>query len=155
MPSYVGLQHFKDGISGVSQSMGSEHKAMEKVFVGMMDSVVADEHMMQTISTAIDFIFLSSLAHTMEFFTAMSQCLEVFHRNKHVFVKLEVHSPGHSNIPEIHSMIHYVELIHRFGSADGFNTELPECLHIDYAKNAYRASNKKGYTIQMMKWLSC
>ena len=155
MPSYVGLQHFKDGISGVLQWMGSKHKAMEKVFVGMMDGVVADERMMQTISAAIDFIFLSSLqAHTMEFFTAMSQRLKVFHRNKHVFVKLEAHSPGHSNIPKIHSMIHYVELICRFGSADGFNTELPECLHIDYAKNAYQASNKKDYMIQMIKWLS-
>ncbi|KAI5983672.1 hypothetical protein EDD15DRAFT_2178657 [Pisolithus albus] len=34
-------------------------------------------------------------------------------------------------------MQHYVELISRFGSADGFNTESPERLHIDYAKEAY------------------
>lgn len=155
MPSYVGLRHFKDGISGVSQWTGSEHKAMEKVFVGVMDGVVADERVMQTISAAIDFIFLSSLqAHTTESLTAMSQRLEVFHRNKHVFVELEARSPGHFNIPKIHSMIHYVEPIRRFGSADGFNTESPERLHIDYAKNAYRASNKKDYMIQMTKWLS-
>ncbi|KAG6901439.1 hypothetical protein DXG01_001133, partial [Tephrocybe rancida] len=51
-------------------------------------------------------------------------------------------------------MQHYTALIKLFGSADGFNTESPERLHIDYAKNAYRASNKNDYTIQMMNWLS-
>ncbi|KAJ7887444.1 hypothetical protein B0H13DRAFT_1466893, partial [Mycena leptocephala] len=38
-------------------------------------------------------------------------------------------------------------------SADGFNTESPERLHIDYAKNAYRASNRKDYINQMTLWL--
>ncbi len=50
-------------------------------------------------------------------------------------------------------MEHYVSLIHLFGSADGFNTELPEHLHIDYTKDAYRASNKHDYTAQMAMWL--
>lgn len=50
-------------------------------------------------------------------------------------------------------MEHYVELIELFGSADGFNTESPERLHIDYAKDAYRASNKKDYVHQMTTWL--
>jgi len=34
-------------------------------------------------------------------------------------------------------MLHYTTSIHLFGSADGFNTELPERLHIDFAKKAY------------------
>jgi len=42
-------------------------------------------------------------------------------------------------------MTHYVFLIQMFGNADGL-----ERLHIDYA---YRASNKKDYTIQMTRWL--
>jgi len=102
----------------------------------------------------VDFIFLASLqSHTTQTLEALSQALDQFHANKGVFVELEVRVPGHFNIPKIHSMEHYVELIGRFGSADGFNTESPERLHIDYAKNAYRASNKKDYTRQMTNWL--
>src|ERR1700733_15820909 len=40
------------------------------------------------------------------------------------------------------------------GSADGFSTESPERLHINFAKNAYRATNKKNYIKQMTKWLT-
>ncbi|KAF7371492.1 hypothetical protein MVEN_00003800 [Mycena venus] len=60
----------------------------------------------------------------------------------------EARWPEHFNIPKIHSMEHYVDLIRLFGSADGYNTE-----SIDYAKNAYRASNKRDYIIQMTNWL--
>ena len=34
-----------------------------------------------------------------------------------------------------------------------FNTESPEWLHIDYAKEAYQARNKKEYVHQMTVWL--
>lgn len=50
-------------------------------------------------------------------------------------------------------MEHYYALIVQFGSADGYNSESPERLHIDYAKDAYRATNKKDYTYQMTIWL--
>ena len=36
---------------------------------------------------------------------------------------------------------------------DGYNTESPERLHIDFAKDAYRASNKRDYVEQMAVWL--
>ncbi|KAI6027894.1 hypothetical protein PISMIDRAFT_18050 [Pisolithus microcarpus 441] len=38
-------------------------------------------------------------------------------------------------------------------SADGYNMEYPERLHIDYTKDAYRASNKHDYVEQMALWL--
>jgi len=51
-------------------------------------------------------------------------------------------------------MQHYVVAIISQGSANGYSIESPEHLHIDFAKSAYRASNKKNYIKQMMKWLS-
>ena len=53
--------------------------------------------------------------------------------------------------PEI---VHYVnsEAIRSCGCPDGFKTESLERLHIDYAKDAYRASNKE-YVQQMTVWL--
>ena len=59
----------------------------------------------------------------------------------------------HFNILKIHAMSHYYAAIQSCGSLDGFNTESPEQLHIDYAKEAYCASNKKEYVGQMMVWL--
>jgi hypothetical protein len=59
----------------------------------------------------------------------------------------------HFNIPKLHQLSHYVQWIKLFGAADGFNTELPERLHIDFAKEAYHASNKRDYKEQMALWL--
>lgn len=153
MTSHLGLRHFKNGISSVSQWTGTEHKAMQKVFVGLLDGAV-DNRVMLAVQAVVDFIFYASLqSHTTQTLAALSQALDTFHANKDVFIELNARHPGHFNIPKLHSMQHYVALIQNFGSADRFNTESPERLHIDYAKNAYRASNKKDYTIQMTHWL--
>jgi len=147
MTEYIGLRHFKNGISSVSQWTGSEHKAMERVFVGLVSGAIQER-------AVVDFIFYSSLqSHTQKSLQALQDALDAFHEYKDVFIELEARVPAHFNIPKIHSMMHYVWLIRMFGSADGFNTESPERLHIDYAKNAYRASNKKDYTVQMTRWL--
>jgi hypothetical protein len=44
-------------------------------------------------------------------------------------------------------------MIRLLGSADGYNTEASERLHIDYTKDAYRATNRKDYLKQMTSWL--
>ena len=44
-------------------------------------------------------------------------------------------------------------MISYLGSADGYNSESPERLHINFAKAAYRASNKHDYLEQMAIWL--
>ncbi|KAG1897031.1 uncharacterized protein F5891DRAFT_1130082 [Suillus fuscotomentosus] len=74
---------------------------------------------------------------------AVPSALAVFHANKDTLQELEVHE--HFNIPKLHQISHFVKSITLFGSTDGFNTELPERLHIDFAKDAYRASNKCDY----------
>ncbi|KAL0062695.1 hypothetical protein AAF712_010390 [Marasmius tenuissimus] len=154
MTDSPGLRHFKNGISTVKQWTGTEHKAMEAVFVGLMADACADVRVLRTVKAVIDFIYYSSLhTHTTRTLETLSQALNTFHDNKDVFIELEARTPAHFNIPKIHAMQHYVDLIRSFGSADGFNTESPERLHIDYAKDAYRASNKKDYIIQMTRWL--
>ena len=52
-------------------------------------------------------------------------------------------------------MLHYLDSIRALGSADGYNSESPERLHIDYAKEAYRAGNDVDYVARMTKWLQC
>ncbi|KAK0421534.1 hypothetical protein EV421DRAFT_2069709 [Armillaria borealis] len=151
MTGHPGLRHFKNGISTVSQWTGAEHKAMEQVFVGLIAGAV-DNRVLMAVRAAVDFIYFASLhSHTSTTLSSLSRALDDFHQYKDVFIELEVRD--HFNIPKIHAMDHYVHLIRQFGSADGFNTESPERLHIDYAKDAYRASNKRDYIAQMTTWL--
>jgi hypothetical protein len=42
-----------------------------------------------------------------------------------------------------------------FGTTDNYNTEQSERLHIDFAKDAYHATNHKDEFSQMTKWLEC
>ncbi|KAF7790601.1 hypothetical protein EIP86_001557 [Pleurotus ostreatoroseus] len=153
-PSSSGLRHFKKGISGVSQWTGHEHKEMEKVFLGLVAGAV-DKRVVLAVRALMDFIYLASLqSHTTTTLAALEQALDDFHAHKEVFIEFGARSPAHFNIPKYHMLEHYVSLIKKFGSADGFNTEWSERLHIDYAKDAYRASNKRDYVSQMTQWLA-
>lgn len=64
--------------------------------------------------------------------------------------------PGEDfNLPKLHSFLHYGPAIKEFGTTDNYNTETTESLHINYAKDAYRAGNKReGFTDNMVRWLS-
>ncbi|KAJ7056367.1 Zn-finger domain-containing protein [Mycena amicta] len=151
MNAFPALRHFKKGISTVSQWTGREHKEMQRVFVGVMAGAV-DSGTLTVITALIDFIYYAQLqSHTTATLKAMQAALNTFHQHKNVIVQREIRE--HFNIPKLHSLQHYVDAIWNLGSADGYNTESPERLHIDFAKNAYRASNKRDYTEQMTLWL--
>lgn len=49
--------------------------------------------------------------------------------------------------------MHFTHQIRLHGTPDGYNTELPERLHIEVAKTGYRASNKRNYMSQMTKYM--
>ncbi|KAI5987191.1 hypothetical protein EDD15DRAFT_2174021 [Pisolithus albus] len=151
MTQYPALRHFKKGISSVSQWTGTEHKEMQRVFVGLLAGAVEDR-VLVVARSLLDFIYYAQLQqHTDTTLAAMEDSLKTFHDHKHVLVELEVREDF--NVPKIHSMQHYVSSIRALGSADGYNTEYPERLHIDYAKDGYRASNKRDYVEQMALWL--
>ncbi|KAG1750514.1 uncharacterized protein EDB91DRAFT_1244094 [Suillus paluster] len=138
MTDYPGLRHFKKGISTVRQWTGTEHKEMQHVFIGLLAGAVPSQVLVLRI-------------HTSESLDGLESALAVFHANKDILQELEVRE--HFNIPKLHQISHFVESIILFGSTDGFNTELPEQLHINFAKEAYRASNKRNYEEQMALWL--
>ncbi|KAJ6496933.1 hypothetical protein DFH09DRAFT_945689 [Mycena vulgaris] len=129
-----------------------EVEPMEKVFLGLV-AADADDKVVRAVRALIDFAYLASLqSHTSITLLRLSAALDEFHVHKQIFIDLNARK-NDFNFPKLHSLDHYVALIRLFGSADGFNTESPERLHIDYAKNAYRASNRKDYIDQMTLWL--
>ncbi|EJF58879.1 hypothetical protein DICSQDRAFT_148808 [Dichomitus squalens LYAD-421 SS1] len=137
MARHPELHHFKKGISLVCQWTGTEYKNMEKVFLGAV----------------LDFIYYTHFeTHTDLSLDALHQAWTDFHKHKAIFVKLGICKDF--NFPKAHSTEHYERAIRELGTADGYSTEHPERLHIDYAKLAYGASNKKStYLKQMTGWL--
>lgn len=151
MTNFPGLLHFKKGITGISQWTGREHKEMQRVLLCVLAGAV-DRKVMTAARSLLNFIFYAQYqSHTCDTLSRMQQALDTFHASKDIFIELGVR--GHFNIPKIHSMIHYTNSIKRLGSADGYNTEYSERLHIDFAKAAYKASNRRDYTVQMTTWL--
>ena len=144
MTSYSALHHFKKGISSHKQWTGSDHKELERVFLGVVAGLL-DEHAVIAVRGILDFTYYAQYqSHTEATLKKMDTALRSFHQHKAIFINLGVCNDF--NIPKIHSMLHYTASIHLFGSADGFNMKLPERLHINFAKKAYRSSNKQDYT---------
>jgi len=151
MTSHPRLRHFQKGLSGITQWTGKEHKETQKVLLGVLAGI-APPQLLAAARGLLNFIYYAQYqSHTSDTLQRMQEALNTFHANKDVFVDEEVRE--HFNIGKIHSMLHYVESIKALGSLDGFNSEQPEHLHIDYAKHGYRASNKRDYTVQMTRWL--
>ena len=124
---------------------------MEKVFLGILAGQ-AEPGLIHVVRATLDFIYYAHFEyHTMDSLHKLEQAWVTFHQNKHYFIDKGIRT--HFNIPKLHSIQHYVAAIVSLGSADGYSTESPERLHIDFAKSAYRASNKKHYIKQMTKWL--
>ncbi|KAI0087920.1 hypothetical protein BDY19DRAFT_865070, partial [Irpex rosettiformis] len=77
--------------------------------------------------------------------------VECFHRHKGVFVDLGIRDSW--RLLKFHFVSHYIALIKSLGTADNFNTEYTEYLHINFAKNAYDATNHRDELLQMTLWL--
>ncbi|TFY53548.1 hypothetical protein EVJ58_g9391 [Rhodofomes roseus] len=152
MTDFPGLRRFRNGISHISQWTGREHREMQRVLVGLLAGAVPSEVL--TVARAlIDFIYYAQLqSHDDKSLAHLQASLDTFHRHKDIIVTLGIRE--HFNFPKLHSLLHYVEAIRSRGTCDGYNTELPERLHIELAKDAYRASNHRDYTQQMVTWLT-
>ncbi|KAG1745419.1 uncharacterized protein EDB91DRAFT_1021809, partial [Suillus paluster] len=100
----------------------------------------------------LDFIYLAQYPthndHTLGY---LQDALDTFHKHKSMLIELGIRD--HFNIPKIHSLTHYINSIRMFGATDNYNTEAFECLHIDFAKDAWRVTNKRDEHPQMASWL--
>jgi hypothetical protein len=152
MTHHASLRHFKKGISLVTQWTGTEHKNMEKVFLGVLAGC-SKPAVLRAVRAVLDFIYYAHFeSHSEKTLIALEESWVAFHENKHVFVDEGVRT--HFNIPKFHSASHYALAIRSRGTADGISTEWPERLHIDFAKQGYDASNKKAFVRQMTRWLT-
>lgn len=152
MPKHSDVRHFKDGISRVTQWTGTEYKNMERVFLGVVAGA-GPVDVTRAVLAVLNFIYYAHFeTHTDHSLDALHTSWLDYHRYKQVFVDLDIRKDF--NFPKGHSTEHYEPSIRALGTADGYSTEHPERLHIDFAKLAYGASNKQAtYIKQMTRWL--
>ena len=149
---------FTKGITSLSRVSGQEHKNMCRIILGLIVDLPlpggrVSSRVVKAVRALLDFLYLAQYeSHTMETLQRLHESLARFHENKMVFIDLGTRK--HFNIPKLHALIHYASAILLFGTADNYNTEQTERLHIDFAKKAYRATNLKNEYLQMTTWLS-
>ena len=157
MPPNHHITLFPKGITSLSRVSGKEHKAMCQFLLGLITDLPLPggqvaSRVLQAVCALLDFVHLAQYpSHTAQTLVHLEACLARFHENKAVFVDLGVRK--HLNIPKFHSLLHYSRTITLFGTTDNYNTEQSERLHIDCAKDAYLATNRKDEIPQMTMWL--
>ncbi|KAJ3804719.1 hypothetical protein F5876DRAFT_53001, partial [Lentinula aff. lateritia] len=159
LPAKHGMCHFHKGITTLSHVSGTEHKQMCMYLLSLVIDVprlapAKSRRLITATHSLLDFLYMSNFhfpIHSDESLTSVDAALALFHENKDIFIELSARE--HFNIPKIHFLCHYVRAFKLFGTSDNYNTETTECLHIDFAKDAYCASNCKDKYSQMTKWL--
>lgn len=158
LPPNHSIRIFQKGITTLSRVSGTEHRQMSCFILGLITDLRIPGHrgssasLLRATRALLDFLYLAQYpVHTDDTLTALDTALADFHANKNIFVELGVRS--NFNIPKLHSLLHYSRAIKLFGTTDNYSTESTERLHIDFAKEAYRATNHKDEFSQMTKWL--
>ncbi|KAJ7822991.1 hypothetical protein B0H14DRAFT_3730925 [Mycena olivaceomarginata] len=152
LPPAFGIRHFAKGISPLSQISGSERKAMARILLGCLIGRLPAQGI-KACRAILDFIYLAQYStHDDGTLAAMKVALDCWHKNRIYFITAGVRHDF--NIPKFHSLLHYIDSIRLFGTTDNYNTEMFERLHIDFAKEGWRASNRRDEFPQMIAWLT-
>ncbi|KAI0310832.1 hypothetical protein OF83DRAFT_1295682 [Amylostereum chailletii] len=157
LPQNHNLRLFSQGISILSRVSGQEHKDICRVLLGVVVDLRLPEgrspvRLVRALRSLLDFFYLAQYpCHTSTTLGYLKDALKQFHANKAIFVEIGVRQ--NFNLPKLHSLYHYVPSIEEFGTTDNYSTEASERLHIDFAKDAYRATNHKDEYPQMTAWL--
>ena len=157
LPPNHNLRYFSKGITSLSHVTGKEHSDICRILLGLIIGMKlpgnrSPAQLLRAVHSILDFLYLSQLPiHTTETLHNLRNALTTFHENKSIFVDLGVCK--HFNFPKLHSLTHYASCIESLGTTDNYNTEYTERLHIDFAKDAYQATNHKDEYPQMTLWL--
>ncbi|KAJ7840832.1 hypothetical protein B0H14DRAFT_3086845 [Mycena olivaceomarginata] len=122
-PPKHNVRLFLKGITTLSRISGTEHGQICRILLGL----IVDLHLPE-----------------------WHGLFDSFHDNKSIFIDLGIHD--NFKIPKLHIISHYPLHVQLFGTFDNYNTEHTERLHIDFTKDAYRATNRKDEYLQMTLW---
>ncbi|KAJ6555069.1 hypothetical protein B0H10DRAFT_2201712 [Mycena sp. CBHHK59/15] len=151
------IRVFLKGISNLNRVTGKEHDQIARFLLGIIIDLpipggYSPFRLIRSVRAILDFVYLAQYPlHSTESLALLANARERFHENKGIFVDLGIRNDF--NLPKVHSWDHYELNITFYGTSDNYNTEHTERLHIDLAKDAYRATNSKDEYPQMTLWL--
>jgi hypothetical protein len=157
LPPNHNIRLFMKGISKMNRVTGREHDQISRFLLGIIIDVklpggLSAVRLVQAVRGILDFVYSAQYPmHTTQTLDSLEEARMRFHQNKGIFVDLGIREDF--NLPKLHSCEHYSPNIQLFGTLDNCNTEYTERLHIDLAKDAYRATNRKDEFSQMTLWL--
>ncbi|KAG1739364.1 hypothetical protein EDD22DRAFT_787098 [Suillus occidentalis] len=157
LPPNHHIRLFAKGITTLSRVSGTEHAQICRFLLGIIIDIRLPNNLnagrlLRAVRGLLDFLYLAQYpCHSTETLQLLDEALDLFHENKLIFVELGIRN--NFNLPKLHAARHYHLMIMLFGSTDNYNTEYTERLHIDLAKDAYRATNHKDEFAQMTRWL--
>ncbi|KAG8794679.1 hypothetical protein FRC12_022574 [Ceratobasidium sp. 428] len=155
LPMTEGMRRFAKGVTGVRQWTGRESKEMVSQILPIVLGTVTPEEG-QLVRSLVDFIFQAHASSmTDQDIDDLERDLHLFHELKGLLVAKGFYQDEsrYNRIPKIHMLSHYTYFIRQLGTPDGYDTEAPERLHIQYAKIPWRASNKVRPLPQMLKYI--
>ncbi|KAI1784619.1 hypothetical protein LXA43DRAFT_976614 [Ganoderma leucocontextum] len=157
LPPNHQIRLFMEGIMTLQRVTGKAHADICRFLLGLIVGLplrngMSPARLIRTVRTLLDFLYLAQYpAHTSETLEQVFHALERFHANKNIFLDLGIRDNFH--FPKLHSLDHYLISIKLFSTTDNYNTQYTERLHIDFAKEAYWATNHKDEFPQMTLWL--
>lgn len=151
------IRHFMKGITSLRRVTGKIHADMCRFLLGLIIGLplragLSPLRVIRAVQALLDFLYLSQYpVHTTETLRSLDEALARFHANKGVFMELGIRD--HFNLPKLHALLHFAYSISLLGMTDNYDTQYTERLHIDLAKDTYRATNRKDEYPQMTTWL--
>lgn len=158
----TGARVFPKGVTHITQMSGKEHRALQKVHLPVVANAPIPHSREITLATRalLDFIFLAQLrSQTDKTLAAFEDAYAEFHQYKDVWIKngAQQGKKGavipHFHIPKLHTARHLAEQVRAKGTSDNYSTEVVEHLHIETLKEPYKATNRKEWKRQTVRYL--
>ncbi|KAI0078950.1 hypothetical protein K474DRAFT_1593052 [Panus rudis PR-1116 ss-1] len=157
LPPNHSIRYFAKGITPLTKLTGREHNDIARILLGLVAGMrlpnnKPTDRLVASVRAMLDYLFLCQYPiHSTQTLDLLDDALQRFHESKSIFIDLGIRE--HFNFPKLHFADHNRTSIENLGSLDNFTAEYTERLHIDYAKDAYDATNHKDIYPQMTLWL--
>jgi hypothetical protein len=159
----AGERLFPRGVSKRKQLTGKDHRALERVHVGLVAHAPNKgcSRLTKATHAILDCIGIAQYPQQSDkSLASFEKSYALFNEERSVWIE-NGSKCGKKNkvikswkIPKIHILCHFTEHVRLKGSADNYNTETMEHLHVSLVKDAYRASNRRQWKMQVVAWLN-
>lgn len=152
----VGVRQFKEGVSGLKQVTGREHREIQKYLVACIADTVAPSFLI-AIRARMDFFYMGQCEEPDDHIVnGIAASLNLFHLHKDAIIAAGARRGKagpikHWKIPKLELMQSVAPLIRELGSAIQYSADHTEKSHIKTVKEPFRESNHRDVDPQICR----